>query len=332
MGNNRKTIKQILLAGVAAGALTVLAGSAFAGGVNVSVGGHSIVSTGALGGSLGSAGGTVGGVVGGVSGGVGGVTSGVSSSVGGVSSGVGGSGSGFFSGGASGATSPNFFSGAANFSNQATSVGPVPHTRRALKHESTRIEAAIPRKKIGGRTVKVTTSPAQETARLGGKKGVNAKVVNDPEAQVTLGDGHTQGATVDTKIDETGTKTPATTTVDGFNAPSSTTGSTGNAGVASTDVGLLNGPGTTTGSQNGTNNPLTDTNVGVLNQAGGTTGNSGNTNNAVAATNAGVLNGPGTTTGDSGNTGAAGLASTNAGVLNGPNNNTGSPTTAAPAV
>jgi hypothetical protein len=110
------TFRSALLAGVACGALSLAAIPALAGSVNVSVGGHSIVST---------SGGGLGGVGGGLSGGVGGIGGGLSSGVGGEVGGVSGDlggGGGFFSGGANfGPTNarPNFFSGGTDLGKRA---------------------------------------------------------------------------------------------------------------------------------------------------------------------------------------------------------------------
>lgn len=255
------SFKQVLCAGVASAALITGIGQATAGGVSVSVAGHSVVSVGS-----GSLGGAVGGAVGGLGSSVGGAVGGLSSGVGGVSSGLGG-GSGFFSGGAHfgphNATGPNFFSGGAEF--RPTRPSHTGRTRHiARRHASPRHETAQEhhrRRVVHERTVSV-----------GGKKGMKATLSDQPQAKVQLGDGHSKGATADLKLDTSGQSTPLTTTVQGFNAPSSETGSTGKAGIASTNVGVLNGADTRTGSDNGNGTPLADTNVGVLNRAGGTTG------------------------------------------------------------
>src|ERR1041385_3126412 len=232
-----------LCAGVASAVLIAFISPASAGGLSVSVGGHSVAS--GVGGGIGGAVGGAGGSLGGLGGSVGGISGGISSGLGGGSDMLNKS-QGFFSGGAHfaprGATS-NFFAGGANAGNttarratheynRAKSSTTVQRSLRASKRVTTRAASHIPTKSVGGQNLNATTSPQQETASVGGTKGVNAKVVNDPEAQVTIGDGQTQGATIDSKVDQTGTGTPVTTTVQGLNSPSSTTGSRGNAGVA----------------------------------------------------------------------------------------------------
>src|SRR5689334_1063330 len=87
----------ILCASVASAALTASI-PANAGGVSVSVGGHSVVSV-PGGGGAGGLGGGVGGLGGSLGSGLGGVTGGISSGLGGASDSLSG-GQGFFSGGA----------------------------------------------------------------------------------------------------------------------------------------------------------------------------------------------------------------------------------------
>ncbi len=128
---NCRTYLATLYAGVASTALIVAAGPAFAGGVNVTVGGHTIVSIGG-GGGLGGVGGGIGGAVGGAVGSVGGSVGGVSSGLGGISS---GGSTGFFSGGvgsgSAGGGGSNFFSGGAHF-------GPAQHVFRTGRQRETR--------------------------------------------------------------------------------------------------------------------------------------------------------------------------------------------------
>ena len=120
---SKSKLVTILCASVASAALIVSAIPASAGGVSVSVGGHSVVSV-PGGGGAGGLGGAVGGLGGSIGSGLGGVSGGLSSGLGGASDGLSG-GQGFFSGGANfgphNATGPNFFSGAANFGNHAAS-------------------------------------------------------------------------------------------------------------------------------------------------------------------------------------------------------------------
>jgi len=118
MPTNARNSKRvaILYASVASAILISFANPVMAGGVSVSVGGHSVVSV--PGGGAGGVGGAVGGIGGSLSSGLGDGVGGISSGLGGASDSLSG-GQGFFSGGANfgprNATGPNFFSGAANF-------------------------------------------------------------------------------------------------------------------------------------------------------------------------------------------------------------------------
>src|SRR3954447_9655000 len=95
--NAKSRLRAARYAGVASAILIAFAGAASAGGVSVSVGGHSVVSV-PGGGGAGGVGGAVGGLGGSLSGGLGGAVGGISSGLGGASDGLSG-GQGFFSGG-----------------------------------------------------------------------------------------------------------------------------------------------------------------------------------------------------------------------------------------
>src|SRR5512141_1705217 len=83
----KSNFRAVLQAGVASAVLIAFAIPASAGGVNVSVGGHSVVSI-PGGGGAGGVGGAVGGLGGGLSSGLGSVTGGISSGLGGASDGL----------------------------------------------------------------------------------------------------------------------------------------------------------------------------------------------------------------------------------------------------
>src|SRR6185503_20069403 len=155
MPTNARNSKRvaILYASVASAILMSFANPVMAGGVSVSVGGHSVVSV-PGGGGAGGIGGAAGGLGGSLGSGLGGGVGGISSGLGGASDALSG-GQGFFSGGANfgprNATGPNFFSGAANFGNRAATRAATktlrvrPAAKPVIEHTS----KVIPRKSIG---------------------------------------------------------------------------------------------------------------------------------------------------------------------------------------
>ena len=221
---------------------TALSAPAFAGPVNVSVGGSGVsVSVGGTSVGTGSVGGGVGGAVGGITGGgIGGSVLGGGVSIG---SGLGGS-VGSFSG-------SNFFSGAANFGNRSTgflSGGAQAYgqrvTRRANRAINTRAPVVAKSVKSTGKAVAARTGQASlraqaaakriapvlasgpRTVTVGGQNGVRATVDPDPMARVTVGNDAAPIANVQTQTGDGSTTPLVSTNASVLNQAGATTGDT----------------------------------------------------------------------------------------------------------